>query len=62
MQIPINSSEPGRPTQDGDDDDGEVEDVPGVLEVVDAVGHQLEKALEREDGHEELVGVVQKLV
>jgi len=46
-------------TDDGHDDDGEVEHVPRVLEVVVSEPDELQETLGREDGHEDHVDDVQ---
>ena len=46
-----------RLTDDGEDDDDEVEDVPRLLEVVPPQADQLHHALDREDGDEDGVDV-----
>jgi len=46
-------------TNDGHDDDGEVEDVPRVLEVVVTQADQLDEALGGEDGDEDDVDDLQ---
>lgn len=47
------------PTNDGEDDHHEVEDVPAVGEVIVAQGSHLDNTLACEDGHEEQVDLGQ---